>query len=177
MMMANRFLYLAFGLTVWVALAAGSPAISAPAKAPASAASPSASPAAAPTKTIVDYKKELGLQKDQIDRIKSTLAQFQTYMSAIAKDVGDKLAAIKSAAQEYQKMVETHADLETMKAKLRQIADMRRELIEIQYKSSVLDLTTSRDVEAILTPAQLKKWHALQAEAKAKSAATGAKKS
>ncbi|MEW6283000.1 MAG: hypothetical protein AB1758_30585 [Candidatus Eremiobacterota bacterium] len=112
-------------------------------------------------KTLVDYKQELGLSDQQIQDVVATLNQFKTELEAYQQ----KLVA---AEKDFQKLLEQHADLEAIKAKLRESADLR---FQIRY----LDVVTSRKVEAILSPEQMSKWREIQKKNQAEQAASGDK--
>lgn len=145
----TRFALLAIVFVLGIVL----PAAAAPdAKKPSPA--PSAAPSAAPRiKTIGDYKAELGLKDEQIEQIKGALATFQ-------KDLTARNNALVQARREYAQLINKHADLAEIKAKLKQIGDL-------EYEIRVLDVETSRKIETILTPGQLKKWREIQAAARA----------
>ena len=126
--------------------------------APVAKPSPSGAPAAAPAakqpqiKTIYDYKAELGLDDTQISKLRATLGGF-------AKDTGAKRDELLKARQDYARLVEGHGALDAMKVKLQQIG-------ALEFDLRWLDVTTSRNIESILSPAQLTKWRTLQAEAR-----------
>jgi Spy/CpxP family protein refolding chaperone len=118
-----------------------------------------AAPAAAPTspaKTIADYKKELGITDKQLQDIVAVLNGFKSTVDTEQKQ-------LLADEQDFQKLIASHADLATIKAKLQQIADLR-------VKVRLVDVETSRKIEGVLTPEQLNKWRAIQAKARAASA-------
>lgn len=105
------------------------------------------------TKTLVDFRTEIGLSEEQVQTVNKTLELFKTSL----KTYQDKLLANE---KELQILLAQKADLERVKTALRLSSDL---LFQMQY----LDVVTSRKVEAIMTPEQLKKWQDIQQKLKA----------
>lgn len=103
-------------------------------------------------KTIYDYKDELGLSDTQVSKIRSTLGNF-------AKDTKAKRELFQAQLQEYARLVNDHAELDAIKASL-------KARLQTEFDLAWLDVTTARAIEDIMTPAQLKKWRALQSKAR-----------
>jgi hypothetical protein len=103
-------------------------------------------------KTIYDYQGELGLTGAQVDKIRRTLGGF-------AQETQAKRRAYAEADKEYANLVNSRASLEAIKSQLQ--ASM-----QLQFELRWLDVVTARKIEAIMTPAQLAKWHELQESAR-----------
>lgn len=106
-----------------------------------------------PARSIFDYKAELGLSDAQVEKIKVTLIAFQ-------KQLGARREALAKANDELGKLLGEHAALDAIKAKLQQIG-----AIELDVR--MLDVTTSRTVESVLTGEQMRKWRTMQQAARA----------
>lgn len=121
---------------------------------PTMAQQPSPSPQQVPT--IFSYKTELGLTDDQVNRMQTRLKALQTSVSASR----EKLNALQ---KDYQALVSNESTpLPTIEAKLKEIA-------AVQVASQMEDLKASRDILAILSADQLKKWRGIQAAARAQN--------
>lgn len=99
-------------------------------------------------KSLTDFKAEIGLSDEQVAAVTATLDQFKTQLKAYQ----DKLVANE---KDLQLLLQQKADIEKLKTTLRTSSDLA---FQMQY----LDVVTSRKVEAIMTPEQLKKWHDIQ---------------
>jgi Spy/CpxP family protein refolding chaperone len=107
------------------------------------------SPAAPKTKSLWDYKTELGLSDDQIAKIKNEVRILQEELAVDNKTV--ELSGLK-----LQRLAESDGDIKDIREELHKIADA-------QVDARVADIQTSRTVNKILTAEQQKKWRALQA--------------
>ncbi len=99
-------------------------------------------------KTIFNYKSELGLTDKQVSGLVSILTDFQNYLNEKSKEIKDLKVKLSD-------LIKQKADLKSVRNALEQIAKAQ---VEVSYT----DVETSRKVEAALTPAQLKKWSAIQ---------------
>lgn len=133
-------------LAAFVLLPAASLA-QAPSPAPANSPAPKAA-----VKTIFDYQKELGLTDKQLADIRAALKGLQDSLATL----GQKLQVVdKEAAQ----AIQADAPLPQIRAKLQEVA-------AVQIDMRIADIDTSRKVNAILTKAQLAKWHEIQKKAR-----------
>jgi len=99
-------------------------------------------------KTIFSYKKELGLTEKQVADMTSILGVFQKYLT----DKGEELRQLRL---KFNGLVKQKADLKLIKEIIAQISAAQADI-------SYTDIETSRKVEGVLTPAQLKKWNGMQ---------------
>ncbi|MFA5147850.1 MAG: hypothetical protein WC491_01830 [Candidatus Omnitrophota bacterium] len=108
---------------------------------------------AAGTKTgryIFDYKTELSLTDKQEKNMRDILAKLQSYLS-------DKKKELDGLKAELDMLVERKGDLNTIKAKLQDIA-------RVQTDASYEDIVSARAIENELTAKQLSKWRSIQKE-------------
>lgn len=103
-------------------------------------------------KTIFSYQKELGLTDKQVENLKNTLADFQKF-------VAEQKKALVQLQKELSDMMNNNESLRLIRSKFEQIS-------RIQVDVSCKDIETSRNIEGELTPTQLSKWRALQADAR-----------
>ncbi len=101
-------------------------------------------------KSLVDFRQELKLSDRQVEAITSTLQRFQEENVTLRFKLG-------VAERETASLVERRGDLAAIKANLKQASDL-------EYQMRLLDLETSRRVEEILSPEQLKRWQAIQSK-------------
>ncbi|MFA5362708.1 MAG: hypothetical protein WC335_05615 [Candidatus Omnitrophota bacterium] len=99
---------------------------------------------------IFEYKKELALTDKQEQNLKDILAKFQSY-------VADKQKELNGLQAELSKMAAASADLDKIKAKINDIAEIQA---EVTYEGIV----SNRAIETELTGTQLTKWRSIQAE-------------
>lgn len=114
-------------------------------------------PQKAVVRTIFGYKKELELSDKQEERLKKLLAEFQNYLTGMRNELGQLQAELGD-------LIRSKAPLKSIKAKIDKIT---RAQGEVAYK----DVETARNVEGVLTPAQLAKWNDMQEEFKKAAAA------
>ena len=100
--------------------------------------------------SMFDYKKELSLTDKQEKNLKDIIAKLQSYLT-------DKQKKLKGAQAELGKMVSESADLDNIKAKIHDIAN-------IQADATYEDIASNRAIETELTGTQLSKWRSIQAE-------------
>ena len=106
-------------------------------------------------KTIFDYQKEIGMTDEQVAEMKSLMTNFQ-------KVLGEKGTELNALRQELSVMIQDKKEVPLIRKQLQKIADL-------QVDASCFDVETSRKVDAVLTPAQLAKWKALQETIKAQA--------
>lgn len=100
--------------------------------------------------TLLDYRSELALTDQQVKTIQKTLLAYHTVVSHERK-------SLSSYEKEYSALVASGAPLEEIKSKLRQCTDAT-------FNLRLADVSTARKVESVLSAAQLKTWHNLQAK-------------
>lgn len=106
-----------------------------------------------PVPTIFTYEKELGLTADQVQKLKARLVSLQESTSRSRE-------SIKGLEQQYRALLaRDDTPLASIEAKLKEIA-------AIQVASQMEDVKASRDILAVLTPEQIKKWREIQAKAR-----------
>lgn len=105
-------------------------------------------------RSLVDFRKELKLSGQQVEAINSTLQRFQEESATLR-------FKLNVAERETANLVERRGDLAVIKANLKLASDL-------QYQMRLLDLETSRALEGILSPEQLKRWQTIQAKERQK---------
>lgn len=103
-------------------------------------------------KTIFDYKTELGLSDEQIKRMKELL-------NNLNNDAKVKRAKLTIIDNDIKTLIEKDAQMALIKAKV-------NEAYAIQAEIRVADIETGRNINAVLTPMQLRKWQEIRASAK-----------
>ncbi len=103
-------------------------------------------------RTIFSYRQELGLTEAQEKEITDTLLDLQ-------KVLIDKRAKLGVAQIELRQLVGDRAALPDIQAKLEQVSALS---VDITFT----DISASRKIEGILSEEQLRKWRAIQAEAR-----------
>ena len=99
---------------------------------------------------IFEYKKELALTDKQEQNLKDIVAKFQGYVEVKQKE-------LKGLQTELSKLLAATADLDTIRAKINDIAKVQA---DVTYE----DIANNRAIETGLTAAQLAKWRGIQAE-------------
>ena len=103
-------------------------------------------------KTIFDYRDELKLSDDQVKKIRENL-------SALDKEVRVLRAKLTLVEVDLENLLEKEGDMAQIKSKVKEVFD-------IQASIRIADIETSRKINAVMTPAQLKKWREIQAAAR-----------
>jgi len=101
-------------------------------------------------RTIYQYKAELGLTDKQEGDLKKILGDFQVYFT-------EKKKALAALQAQFGEMIKNKEALKKIRKHLENMA-------RIQVDASCFDIEISRKVEGILTPKQLAKWKAIQAD-------------
>jgi len=102
-------------------------------------------------RTIFDYKKELNLSDRQEQDIKTVLEDLN-------KDVRVTRAKVTLIDVEVGDLIKKEADVEQIRKRL-------RELFDLQIALKMADIVATRKINGTLSPEQLKRWRAIQAEA------------
>ncbi len=98
--------------------------------------------------SIFKYKKELSITDAQEENLRNILSRLQNYIAVKTKEL-DGLRA------ELNKMIADKADLDTIRAKLRTIAN-------IQADATCEDIASVRAIEKELTVTQMSNWRSIQ---------------
>ncbi|MHB2016254.1 MAG: hypothetical protein ACYCW6_04835 [Candidatus Xenobia bacterium] len=115
---------------------------------PSASASPTASAASQPS-SIFDFKDEIGLKPDQVKAIKTEANKLIAYLNS-------QQGKLQTEQMELVKLIQTKGPMDKIHTHLLAIANMR---VDMQMH----DIETGRRINKIMTPEQLKKWHAIQA--------------
>ena len=99
-------------------------------------------------KTIFSYKKELGLSDKQVADMTGILTDFQKYLNDKGQEMREMHLKLNGRVKE--------------RAELKSIREILELISGIQVDVSYADIETSRRVEEILSPSQLKKWNRMQ---------------
>ena len=99
-------------------------------------------------KTIFSFKNEIGLSDEQETKLKALLYDEQGLVNAD----NDKL---RTMGGELDQMIQSKAAMTDIKSKLVDIS-------QIQVDVNYINIQYSREVETILTPAQIDKWKDIQ---------------
>lgn len=94
--------------------------------------------------TILDFKDELKLSSTQIDKIKEIIDNFEKN----AKPLREK---ITMEDREIRELLDKEADLELIKAKVKEVFSLRADLI-------IMEIEAGRKIDGLLTSEQLNKW-------------------
>lgn len=105
-------------------------------------------------KTIFDYKKEIGLSEDQVQKMKDLL-------TGLKNSFDEKKAKLLMLRNDLVQMIKNREKLESIKTQLGKMADVQ---VDISYA----DIETSRRIEDIMNSEQLKNWHDLQTKTQEK---------
>jgi hypothetical protein len=100
-------------------------------------------------RTIFSYRQEIGLTEEQEQKMVDTLLNLQ-------KTLIEKQAQLGVARLELRQMIDARAPLAEIRQKLQQISALS---VEITYQ----DLAAGREIEAVMSAEQLKRWRAIQA--------------
>ena len=122
-----------------------------------------AAAAAAPErKTIIDYKDELKLTADQVEKIQSTLYELE-------KNVKDLYAKTTALDKDTADMLKSNGDLKVISGKIKESFALKADMV-------VNEISAGRKVDSILTEEQNKKWKEIRvSESKKMRAAVAGK--
>ncbi|MGH7164451.1 MAG: Spy/CpxP family protein refolding chaperone [Nitrospiraceae bacterium] len=109
-------------------------------------------PATEQKTTIFDYKKELKLTDEQEQKIRQLLLD-------LSKQLQIEQAKLTLANAELEELLKKEAELEKIKEVVNREATIRAAI-------TYADLAAGRQINAVLTPAQLKQWRAIQEQAR-----------
>lgn len=109
---------------------------------------PKDAPAAQKGKTILDFEKDLGLSKDQVDQLKSLMTEMQ-------QDLLIFYRKLRTEEAELNDMVSKNADLVLIRVKLTEIGHVQG---DIRY----INIRASYRVNTILSKTQQTKWKEIQ---------------
>jgi len=98
--------------------------------------------------TILDFKDELKLSKEQVEKIRKIIEDFEKR----AKPLREKIVA---QDREIRELLEREADLKEIRGKIKENFSLRAELI-------IMEIEAGRKIDGVLTPEQLKKWREIR---------------
>ena len=99
-------------------------------------------------KTIFDYQKEIGLSDKQATDMKKLTTDLQNTLN-------DKAKELMTLRKDLGDMIKSKQDIATIKKQMQKIAGL-------QVDNSCLDIEASRNIEAVMTEAQMNKWKDIQ---------------
>ena len=109
-------------------------------------------PATEQKTTIFDYKKELKLTDEQEQKIRQLLLD-------LSKQLQIEQAKLTLANADLEELLKKEAELEKIKEAVNREAAIRATI-------TYADLAAGRQINAVLTPAQLKQWREIQEKAR-----------
>jgi hypothetical protein len=112
---------------------------------------PSPGPASPAPRAIWDYQTQLRLTEEQVGLMKRVVAEFEGLLA----DARQRLGKLNAHLVE---QVQAEGPLDQIKGTLEEIA-------AIQIQVRMADIRTSRAINHILSPEQLRKWRAMQQQA------------
>jgi len=98
--------------------------------------------------TILDFKDELKLSKEQVEKIRKIIDEFEKR----ARPLREKIVA---QDREIRELLEKEADLKEIRGKIKENFSLRAELI-------IMEIEAGRKIDGVLTPEQLKKWREIR---------------
>jgi len=101
-------------------------------------------------KTILDYKKELNLNKDQEEKIKAYLFDLEREL----RELKGKLALVNS---EIRRLLQQGAKKQGS-LKLKELEAKIREAYQIRADMAIAEIRTAEKINRVLTPKQFEKW-------------------
>lgn len=101
-----------------------------------------------PVKMIWEYKEELGLSDSQATDMKGAFDSFQ-------KESLRLRSKLQVSELDFQDLLEKKADIDTIKQKLTEIADL-------QVQMELANIETARKIDGVLTDDQTNKWKEIQ---------------
>jgi hypothetical protein len=104
--------------------------------------------------SIFEYKTDLNLSDAQIKKMKDVLDELN-------KDNRILQAKRTLADADLQSLLDKEADIQEIKAKLREISDLA-------ITARIADIEAARKINAVMSASQLKKWREIQAAARNK---------
>ncbi len=94
--------------------------------------------------TILDFKDELKLSNEQVEKAKKIIEEF----GEKAKPLKEKIVA---QDKQIRQLLEKGADLKEIREKIKENFSLRADLL-------IMDIESGRKIDGLLTPEQLKKW-------------------
>lgn len=95
-------------------------------------------------KTILDYRNELNLSDNQVEKAKK-------YLSSFEKECQELRTKLRSLNQEIRSLLEKEADIKEIEDKIRESFEIRADLV-------IAEIKTGRKINKTLTPEQFAKW-------------------
>ena len=111
-------------------------------------------------KTILDYKKELNLNKDQEEKIKAYLFDLEREL----RELKGKLASVNS---EIRQLLQQGAKKQGS-LKLKEVEAKIKESYQIRADMAIAEIRTAEKINRVLTPKQFEKWKKIIKERRGK---------
>lgn len=143
--------YIFGGLLLSVALACGVMAAERPTK-PTSA--PAQTDSEKRPKMLWDYQKELEISDNQMAGIKEAITEFEG-------NLAEMRSKLQTVELDLQDLIDKKADVNLIKKKLSESA-----ILQIEIR--LAEILTSRKIDSMLSPTQMKMWKEIRAKEKAK---------
>ncbi len=99
-------------------------------------------------KTILDFKGELSLTEDQVQKIRKIIDDFEKE----AKPLREKIILLD---KEIRELLEKGGDMKVVRKKVKDIFSLRADLV-------LLEIEAGRKIDNLLTEEQLKKWREIK---------------
>ncbi len=99
-------------------------------------------------KTILDFKEELGLTKEQEERIGKIVRDFEKRV----KDINDKMVKVDG---EIGKLLEENGDIREVEKKV-------RELFQLRATAVIEEIKAGREIDKVLNAEQREKWRKIR---------------
>ncbi len=99
-------------------------------------------------KTILDFKEELGLTKEQEERIGKIVRDFEKRV----KDINDKMVKVDG---EIRKLLEENGDIKEVEKKV-------RELFQLRATAVIEEIKAGREIDKVLNAEQREKWRKIR---------------
>ncbi len=99
-------------------------------------------------KTILDFKEELGLTKEQEERIGKIVRDFEKKV----KDINDKMVKVDG---EIRKLLEENGDIREIEKKV-------RELFQLRATAVIEEIKAGREIDKVLNAEQREKWRKIR---------------
>jgi len=115
----------------------------------------------AEVKTVLDYKKELGLTQSQADKIK-------VYIFDLERELNGLRERLNAVNREIAKLLEEGVEKQGS-LKLSEVEKKIKEAFEIRAQLAIAEIRTAEKINASLTPEQFQKWKEVAKEREMRS--------
>ena len=105
-------------------------------------------PTDATPKTILDFKDELALKPEQVEKLKKIIDDFEGSAQPL-------LSKIVSLNKETRELLGKEEDLAKIKPKIKEVFSLRADLV-------IMEIEAGRKIDKVLTKEQLAKWREIK---------------